>query len=63
MEAPNDHGEAHPVPPVRRARGLAARGLRAAPPGPGEVLVRVRAAAANPMDWKIRSGAMKMLTG
>ncbi|WP_413100609.1 NADP-dependent oxidoreductase [Streptomyces sp. Inha503] len=32
-------------------------------PGPGEVLVRVRAAAANPMDWKIRSGAMKMLTG
>ncbi|MFJ1995904.1 NADP-dependent oxidoreductase [Streptomyces asiaticus] len=33
-----------------------------APPGPGEVLVRVRAAA-NPMDWKIRSGAMKMLTG
>ncbi|GAA0971187.1 NADP-dependent oxidoreductase [Streptomyces rhizosphaericus] len=34
-----------------------------APPGPGEVLVRVRAAAANPMDWKIRSGAMKMLTG
>ncbi|MGW5444468.1 NADP-dependent oxidoreductase [Streptomyces asiaticus] len=34
-----------------------------APPGPGEVLVRVRAAAANPMDWKVRSGAMKMLTG
>src|SRR5213592_4754031 len=32
-------------------------------PGPGEVLVRVRAAAANPMDWGIRSGAMKMVTG
>ncbi|AGP58673.1 NADP-dependent oxidoreductase [Streptomyces rapamycinicus] len=32
-------------------------------PGPGEVLVRMRAAAANPMDWKIRSGGMKMLTG
>ncbi|MEU7368505.1 hypothetical protein AB0B92_23635 [Streptomyces hygroscopicus] len=29
-------------------------------PGSGEVLVRVRAAAANPMDWGIRSGAMKM---
>ena len=32
-------------------------------PGPGEVLVRVKAAAANPMDWKIRSGDMKILTG
>ncbi|MFF7607641.1 alcohol dehydrogenase catalytic domain-containing protein [Streptomyces parvulus] len=32
-------------------------------PGAGEVLVRVRAAAANPMDWGIRSGAMKMVTG
>lgn len=32
-------------------------------PGPGEVLVRVRAAAANPMDWGIRGGAMKMVTG
>ncbi|MET9090033.1 NADP-dependent oxidoreductase [Streptomyces sp. NPDC004237] len=32
-------------------------------PGKGEVLVRVRAAASNPMDWKIRGGAMKMLTG
>lgn len=32
-------------------------------PGPGEVLVRVRAAAANPMDWKIRNGGMKLVTG
>lgn len=32
-------------------------------PGSGEILVRVRAAAANPMDWGIRSGAMKMVTG
>ncbi|WP_031467178.1 NADP-dependent oxidoreductase [Sciscionella sediminilitoris] len=34
-----------------------------APPGSGEVLVRVRAAAANPMDWGIRGGAMKVVTG
>ncbi|MEV0410738.1 NADP-dependent oxidoreductase [Streptomyces sp. NPDC050448] len=27
-------------------------------PGPGEVLVRVEAAAVNPADWKIRSGAI-----
>lgn len=32
-------------------------------PGPGEVLVRVKAAAANPMDWKIRSGQLKFMTG
>ncbi|SFE18333.1 NADPH:quinone reductase [Actinacidiphila alni] len=32
-------------------------------PGPGEVLVRVRAAGANPMDRKIREGEMKMITG
>ncbi|GAA1905987.1 NADP-dependent oxidoreductase [Streptantibioticus ferralitis] len=32
-------------------------------PGPGEILVRVRAAAANPMDWKIRNGDMKIMTG
>ncbi|MFB9455724.1 NADP-dependent oxidoreductase [Streptomyces antimycoticus] len=32
-------------------------------PGAGEILVRVRAAAANPMDWKIRNGEMKIMTG
>src|SRR4030081_462264 len=32
-------------------------------PGPGEVLVRVKAPAANPMDWKIRNGEMKIMTG
>jgi NADPH:quinone reductase-like Zn-dependent oxidoreductase len=32
-------------------------------PGPGEVLVNVRAAAANPMDWKIRSGELRIMTG
>ena len=32
-------------------------------PGKGRVLVRVRAAAANPMDWKIRNGAVKIMTG
>jgi len=32
-------------------------------PGPGQILVRVKAAAANPMDWKIRSGEMKIMTG
>src|ERR1700744_641087 len=28
-------------------------------PGPGEVLVAVRAASLNPIDWKVRSGAAK----
>ncbi|MFD4600796.1 alcohol dehydrogenase catalytic domain-containing protein [Streptomyces sp. NPDC058464] len=34
-----------------------------AQPGAGEVLVRVRAAAANPMDFVIRAGRMKFVTG
>lgn len=32
-------------------------------PRAGEVRVRVRAAAANPMDWKLRTGEMRIVTG
>jgi NADPH:quinone reductase-like Zn-dependent oxidoreductase len=32
-------------------------------PGPKEVLIRVRAASVNPVDWKIRNGLAKILTG
>jgi NADPH:quinone reductase-like Zn-dependent oxidoreductase len=32
-------------------------------PGRGQVRVQIRAAAANPMDWKISKGEMKMMTG
>jgi NADPH:quinone reductase-like Zn-dependent oxidoreductase len=32
-------------------------------PGKGQVRVRVQAASVNPMDWKIRRGEMKMLSG
>ena len=32
-------------------------------PGKGQIRVQVMAAAANPMDWKIRRGEMKMLSG
>lgn len=31
--------------------------------GRGEVVVRVAAAAVNPLDWKIRSGSLKLLSG
>src|SRR5580704_15446813 len=30
-------------------------------PGPGEVLVRVKATSVNPFDWKVRSGAMQQV--
>jgi NADPH:quinone reductase-like Zn-dependent oxidoreductase len=30
-------------------------------PGPGDLLVRVRAAGVNPVDYKIRDGAVKVL--
>ncbi|MDE2305033.1 MAG: NAD(P)-dependent alcohol dehydrogenase [Gammaproteobacteria bacterium] len=33
------------------------------PPGRREVVVRLAAASINPMDWKLRSGTMKMTTG
>ena len=32
-------------------------------PGPGQIRVRVRAASVNPMDWKIRQGDLKAMTG
>lgn len=31
------------------------------PPGPGQVLLRVRAAGVNPIDWKIRNGSMRLV--
>ncbi|MFE5121320.1 NADP-dependent oxidoreductase [Streptomyces sp. NPDC056669] len=42
---------------------LRLEGFEPARPGAGEILVRVRAAAANPMDWKIRNGDMKIMSG
>ncbi|MBB4259166.1 MULTISPECIES: NAD(P)-dependent alcohol dehydrogenase [unclassified Bradyrhizobium] len=32
-------------------------------PGTGEVAVKVKFAAINPIDWKVRNGSLKMLTG
>ncbi len=32
-------------------------------PQPDQVLVRVHASSVNPVDWKVRSGAMQLLTG
>ena len=32
-------------------------------PGPDEVLVRVKAASINPVDWKVRQGQMRIVTG
>ncbi len=32
-------------------------------PGPEEVLVRVHAASVNPVDWKMRSGQLRIVTG
>jgi NADPH:quinone reductase-like Zn-dependent oxidoreductase len=34
-----------------------------ATPGPGQIRVLVRAASVNPVDWKIRSGALRLMTG
>src|SRR5262249_45993051 len=38
---------------------LVVREVAAPRPGPGEVLLRVRAASINPLDWKIRSGQLR----
>lgn len=32
-------------------------------PSKGEVAVKVKFAAINPIDWKVRNGALKMVTG
>ena len=37
--------------------------IEPARPKAGQLLVRVRAAAANPYDWKVRNGEMKIMTG
>jgi NADPH:quinone reductase-like Zn-dependent oxidoreductase len=31
------------------------------PPGPGQILLKVRAAGVNPIDWKIRNGSMRLV--
>ncbi|WP_326574580.1 NAD(P)-dependent alcohol dehydrogenase [Streptomyces sp. NBC_00481] len=42
---------------------LSVRTVPRPPPGPGQVLVRVHATSVNPIDVKIRSGAMRLITG
>jgi NADPH:quinone reductase-like Zn-dependent oxidoreductase len=32
-------------------------------PGPGEVVIKVHAASVNPVDWKVRYGQARILTG
>jgi NADPH:quinone reductase-like Zn-dependent oxidoreductase len=42
---------------------VAVRDVPQPQPGPDDVLIRVHAAAINPLDWKIRSGMLKIFTG
>jgi NADPH:quinone reductase-like Zn-dependent oxidoreductase len=47
---------------IRRYKGpMAMMELPRPEPGPGELLVRVRAAGINPLDYKIRDGVVKVL--
>jgi NADPH:quinone reductase-like Zn-dependent oxidoreductase len=32
-------------------------------PGPDEILIKVKAASVNPVDWKVRMGRLKIVTG
>jgi len=32
-------------------------------PGPGEILIKIKAASVNPVDWKVRKGKLKIITG
>src|SRR5438270_598476 len=40
---------------------LVLRDVPAPTPGPGEVKVKIAAASINPVDWKVRSGAMQKM--
>ncbi len=42
---------------------LALREVPVPAPGKGEILVRVHAAGINPIDWKMHTGALKILSG
>lgn len=42
---------------------LSVRTIRRPDPGPGQVLIRVHATSVNPMDVKIRSGGMRLVSG
>jgi NADPH:quinone reductase-like Zn-dependent oxidoreductase len=37
------------------------RDMEAPTPGPGQLLVRVRAASVNPLDWKVRKGGLRLI--
>jgi NADPH:quinone reductase-like Zn-dependent oxidoreductase len=42
---------------------VAVRDVPRPKPGPADVLIRVRAASVNPVDWKIRNGMIRVITG